>query len=197
MLGNFPNRRKRRESNQNAHGLTLASVLWDICLLFSPQRVNWQGTQDLRNPKWIDFRLTRIWSTENWVSLTMTFQLEGHLEGPIRRYYSSLVFHFDDKSKWEWSNHSSSIHQGCKVTIEDLVSDTSLSHWKLELSLNSTRSKNITSGIQNTCQLQPFGLKVSPHNHVVIWGPDQFLLNKHPSCQLQLQLLIDNSYNSL
>lgn len=91
----------------------------------------------------------------------MTFQLEGHLEGPIRRYYSSLVFHFDDKSKWEWSNHSSSIHQGCKVTIEDLVSDTSLSHWKLELSLNSTRSKNITSGIQNTCQLQPYGLTIN------------------------------------
>ena len=127
MLENFPNKRKRRESNQNAHGLSLASVLWARYLLFSPQRVNWQGTQDLRNPKWIDFRLTRIWSTENWVSLTMTFQLEGHLKGAVRREYNSFVFHFDDKSKWEWSNHSSSIHQGCKMTIEYLVSDTSVS----------------------------------------------------------------------
>ena len=124
MLGKFPNRRKRRESNQHAHGLTLASVLWARCLLFFPQRVNWQGRQDLRNPKWIDFRLTRICSTGNCVSLTMTFQLEGHLEDPVRGEYNSLVFHFDENGVFTVQAHTKGVKWWWRIWSQTLLSLT-------------------------------------------------------------------------
>ena len=53
--------------------------------------------------------------------------------------------------------------------------------------MNCTRSKIITSGIQNTCQLQPYGLKVSPCIYATIWDHNQSLLNNtFTSCQIQL-----------
>ena len=71
--------------------------------------------------------------------------------------------------------------------IEDLVSGRSL-HWELELSVYCTRPKDIVSHIQNiTCQLQPYGLKVSPCIYATILDYNQSLLNNtFTSCQIQL-----------
>ena len=67
------------------------------------------------------------------------------------------------------------------MAIEDLVSDMYLYHWDPELPLNYTRSKDTTSYIpNNTCQLQPYGLKVSPCNYATILDSKQSLVNKHP-----------------
>ena len=57
------------------------------------------------------------------------------------------------------------------MATEDLVADKSLHHWELELSLSYTRPKNSTSSTQNnTCQLQPYGLRVSPCNCATVWS---------------------------
>ena len=105
----------------------------------------------------------------------------------------------DDKLKLSWNLHSFGIQKwvGWPLRIWSQICLCITENLDFFWAVPGPRTP-VTPSIQNnTCQLQPFGLKVSPHNHVVIWGPDQFLLNKHPSCQLQLQLLIDNSYNSL
>ena len=85
------------------------------------------------------------------------------------------------KQTWNW------------VYIEDLVSGTSLHHRELELSVYCTRSKDITSHIQNiTCQLQPYDLKVSPCIYATILDHNQSLLN-HTFTSFQIQLLFSCS----
>ena len=78
------------------------------------------------------------------------------------------------KQTWNW------------VYIEDLVSGTSLHRQELELSVYCTRSKDITSHIQNiTCQRQPYDLKVSPCIYATILDHNQSLLNNtFTSCQI-------------
>jgi len=73
------------------------------------------------------------------------------------------------------------------AVIENLVSDTSLHHYELKLSLNCVRPMDTTRPIQNTWQLQPAGLKVSPFNYEPFQTPaNPCLTSILTSCQLQL-----------
>ena len=55
------------------------------------------------------------------------------------------------------------------------------------------RLKNTTSCIQNnTCQLQPYGLKFSPCNYATIWDPHLSSLNKHPYFLPAPIIILDN-----
>ena len=75
-------------------------------------------------------------------------------------------------SDWTELNHSSDIQKCSWEAIKDLVSDTSLPHWELELSLNYTRPKKTTSHIQNnTCQLQLMVSRSSLVTMRQIWTP--------------------------
>ena len=98
---------------------------------------------------------------------------------------------YNDKLKLSWSNHGAGKQKRSHVTTENPVSDKSLHHWELELSLSYTRPKNSTSITQNnTCQLQPYGLRVSPCNCATVWDTN------HPCLTSTLILATHSSVQS-
>ena len=68
-------------------------------------------------------------------------------------------------------------HCGCGFTYIP----ASLTTWIFWTVSNSKTPPDVFKTISaSSCQLQPYGLKVSPYNYVMILDPNQSLLNKHP-----------------